>query len=275
MKIKQVRPAVADPLEKLEATVAPVLGLSLATSIGSFGYPNGSTALDDLQEYSADLEERAVLRQQQQELRRQNNIDAILALAREFLPRYVEEEPVDVDWLARFIQYCQDVSDRESQEIWGKILARETGKPGSFTLATLHHLSLLSSTDLYRFGKLCGYLWHIQGRSGLLADEQTENDLLRYGNIDPGESFFKNGLVSNYPDLRLRFSAGQYHSLEYDDRTVRLINQQSRKKPDIAIYPLSSFGEILYGLIDVDPDENYFEHCLSQWRSAGFQVSVS
>ncbi|MEM7086430.1 MAG: DUF2806 domain-containing protein [Bacteroidota bacterium] len=83
------------------------------------------------------------------EANRQNNIDAVVEIAGKELSEAedISEEPINKDWTRRFFNYAQDVSDEEVQFLWGKILAGELKKPGSFSLKTLNTLSNLTRNE--------------------------------------------------------------------------------------------------------------------------------
>src|SRR5690242_20014562 len=59
------------------------------------------------------LAERARFRVQEQELRRQRNLESISLQAALMLPESVSDEPVASDWVARFFGNAQDVSTPE------------------------------------------------------------------------------------------------------------------------------------------------------------------
>ena len=59
----------------------------------------------------------------------------------------VSDEPVDPDWFARWRNWAQDVSTESMQVMWGRVLAGEAQKPGTYSLHTLDLLSRLSPQD--------------------------------------------------------------------------------------------------------------------------------
>ena len=46
----------------------------------------------------------------------------------------VNDEPVDPDWAAIFFDYAKNISRKEAQAVWAKVLQGEIEKPGSFSL---------------------------------------------------------------------------------------------------------------------------------------------
>ena len=93
------------------------------------------------------------------EMRRQRNIDAIVGAAPKFLPKSVDEKPVDEDWMVQFIQQAQDIGEAEMQQLWAKILAGEVSQPGTFSRRTLERVRTLNRDEAEAFSKVCRTLW--------------------------------------------------------------------------------------------------------------------
>lgn len=51
--------------------------------------------------------------------------------------------PVDEDFLAKFNSYAECATTEQMQKLFGRVLAGEIRKPGTFSMATLHTLSLI------------------------------------------------------------------------------------------------------------------------------------
>lgn len=73
-------------------------------------------------------------------------------------PQEVNDENPSKTWLTKFQKYAGDIRDEEVMELWGKILAGEVCKPGSFSLKTLDILSTLDERDAKIFQKLAPYV---------------------------------------------------------------------------------------------------------------------
>lgn len=58
------------------------------------------------------------------------------------------QEDVDSDWLRRFGNHAQEVSQEEFQAIWAKMLAGEIRKPGSVSKAVLDTLAIVEADDI-------------------------------------------------------------------------------------------------------------------------------
>lgn len=54
---------------------------------------------------------------------------------------------IDADWFAKWRIGAQEVSREEMQRLWGKLLAGEVSKPGTYSLHSVDFLSRMSSAD--------------------------------------------------------------------------------------------------------------------------------
>lgn len=98
---------------------------------------------------SPDIAQRSSLRADFQERKRQNNVEIITTVAASELAgeESVPDESPDSDWISRFFRAAEDVSSEQMQDIWGRILAGEIKKPGSYSLKTLDFVKNLTASD--------------------------------------------------------------------------------------------------------------------------------
>lgn len=92
-----------------------------------------------------DIIERAMDNLLAKEIRFQNNKEAVARSAVEELSRTPSSSdiPPSDDWMNKFERYVEDASSEELRLMYGKILAGEVRRPGSFSPSTLHFISLL------------------------------------------------------------------------------------------------------------------------------------
>ena len=121
------------------------------------------------------LVERAHSRVQEQERRRQCNLEAIgFGAALLLPPGSVSDEPVDADWIARFFGSAQDVSAPELQRLWSGLLAGEVARPGAFSLRcveVLRNLSLVEARMFEGLRESCRLPWN-DSSSNVLPDDE-------------------------------------------------------------------------------------------------------
>ena len=105
-------------------------------------------------EANEQLQERAKVRLEHREVRRQENLEAIAAAAVAHLPEQASTASVDEDWKTRFFKTAEDVSNADMQDLWAKILAGEVASPGTYSVRTLETLKNLSQHEAEAFRKL-------------------------------------------------------------------------------------------------------------------------
>ena len=104
---------------------------------------------------TAQLEERIRQRQASEALRQQHNIDSVVQAAIDEGTSTDSEEEIDLDWLNSFFDLAKDVSVEQMQVIWGKVLAKEIGRPGSFTIRSLETLKRMTRREAVTFSSAC------------------------------------------------------------------------------------------------------------------------
>ena len=93
-----------------------------------------------------------------QEQKRQANIASVVReAAAELGDKEIPDHEPDPDWTARFFNEVQDVSSKELQKIWSKILAGEVETPGRTSLRTLSILKNMSRRHAETFSTLSRY----------------------------------------------------------------------------------------------------------------------
>lgn len=70
-------------------------------------------------------------------------------------PTIDAEAEIDDDWLNLYAKIAEDKSSEELQGLFGKILAGEIQRPGTFSLRTLQFLSTLAKTDAQAISNFC------------------------------------------------------------------------------------------------------------------------
>tara|TARA_R110002153_G_scaffold27084_6_gene84337 strand:- start:6826 stop:7725 length:900 start_codon:yes stop_codon:yes gene_type:complete len=83
--------------------------------------------------------------------RKLKNLENILGRALDFCLDDGKEEDLDPDWFFSFVKMAEEIFSPTMQELWGKIFAVETARPGSFSLKTLRVLKQLTQKDAQIF----------------------------------------------------------------------------------------------------------------------------
>ena len=225
-----------------------------------------------------DIEVRASERLRKRELRRQENIENITSEAMKALPETVSDEPIDEDWVYRFFDNCQDVGKEDMQYLWGKLLAGEVSKPGTYSMLTLSVVKNLSVEDANLFTKLCSFNWKINDKyfpilSSINKDESLKielsiDELMHLSsfdlvNFDPINRFmlyfegqeFESGIVAVYYD--------SYYTINHNKKESLL---------DTGGVRFTYVGQELAHIAGGKGSDKYRDSILEMWRKQGFIV---
>jgi uncharacterized repeat protein (TIGR03899 family) len=150
--------------------------------------------------------------------RKFKNLENILNRALDFSLDDGKEEDLDPDWFFSFVNMAEEIFSPAMQELWGKIFAVETARPGSFSLKTLSILKQLTQKDAQIFR-------HAVNLTSRRKGESTPKLLLGYYQKTSLWSFFSShkehqlnlsefGL--GYPDILSLMDLGLVHHSEIE-----------------------------------------------------------
>lgn len=206
--------------------------------------------------------ERAVKRLFGQELKKQENLDAIVQMSLNIISNNenVSNNKVESDWATRFVNYAEQVSGEEMRAAWAKVLSQEVSKPGSFSLRTLDILRNMSKEEAETFMKLSqfvlrnrneSFLPNIRGAQDFLERfDVTYDDLLKMEEV---------GLINAASDL--------VGTLESNDNIVALVHADvalvftfENVKPIVSIgmFVLTKAGRELLRIIETQRNDDYY-----------------
>lgn len=214
----------------------------------------------------APLEQRAAERVAYQEQRRQQSIESVTGTAALELmadPTIPEERP-DEDWTTRFFSYAQDISSEEMQQLWGRILAGEVRKPGTYSLRTLDLVRNLAKEEAEVFAKVAKLAYEV-GKGAWVVfhhDEKwlnTNRDISQFNDIN---LLVELGLldVLNQASYTV-FSEGRDSALlTLNGRCIVLERGTIAGELQMRVWGLTRIGIDLLPLIDRPFDMEYAEH---------------
>ena len=94
-----------------------------------------------------DLIERAANRFIEKAVHQQENIEAVIENAIPLLEDKAKPENIDKDWLNRFVDGAEKVSNDDARKLWSKILSGDANKPGSYSIRTINTLALVGPSE--------------------------------------------------------------------------------------------------------------------------------
>lgn len=149
--VRRMVRAKADEIRLISAAINENLNLPSS-------YTNGDISIDASQ--ADELMKRTGNRWLFQEMQKQQNIESVIGIAYTELEKEntVSEEPVDKDWILRFFNSVEDISNEDMQKLWGKVLAGEIKRPRSYSMRTLNVLRNISQEEASYFQRISPFV---------------------------------------------------------------------------------------------------------------------
>ena len=195
-----------------------------------------------------------------QEMKKQRNIQEIVEKTEVLLENEENpsEEPVNQDWLTRFFNSVEDVSEEKMQEIWSRILAQEVTNPNSFSLRTLDTVSKISKNEALLFEEICKYIINLRGTYAVPNDDNICN---KY-NISYKKILLLDecGLIDASGTMRVTLTVNKENPFQliYGNKIV-FGHAKTDKKVTIGIYKLTSIGIQMYKIILKQYNDDYLK----------------
>ncbi len=101
------------------------------------------------------IEDRAQQRVRNTQVIKQKNIENITKQTITYCASKDISQRVDYDWLSRYIELAEGISNTTMQDLWAKILAAELMRPGSYSYKAIKLLREMSIFDAKLLAKAC------------------------------------------------------------------------------------------------------------------------
>ncbi len=155
------------------------------------------------------------------------------------------EAVVDDDWMNHFTGYAEKASSEKVRNLWGKVLAGEIRRAGSFSLSCLRLLSELDQRMAETFQRVAEH--RVQGRY-ILKPEQSE---MKGRFLDDHYFLLESGFLS-----AIEQRGGVSHTITPNDHGVGFMKEQSlvlvveaRKPVSVPVILLTRAGRELASLL--------------------------
>lgn len=220
-------------------------------------------ALEERPEDFPTLQNRADARIQFRGQCEQQNVEAVCANAAEELLREttVPDGRPEPEWISRFFDISSGITSEELQFLWGRILAGEIKRPGSFSLRTLDALRNLSRKEAENFVKLGNYI--LRSNEKVFYIDPTAYIFTKDGGLTFLDILaLKHAGLIFESDLEFSFgpaSAGQMSHLTYGSLLLIFEREKDAQKLGSNIGLLTPVGIELLELLTVQPDMEYLE----------------
>jgi uncharacterized repeat protein (TIGR03899 family) len=226
------------------------------------------------------IEDRALDRAAFQEVKKQRNIEQISRNAAEELieKEVVSDEKVDEDWISRFFSIAENISSDEMQILWGKVLAGEVSKPGSYSLRTLDTLKNLTRAEAELFVKVAQFALFSNGMAFIVNPDNNCKFLTDHFNVGFTDLLVLKELGLLLPSENLVFNlepSGEQQSqvaFLYGNTCILIARDSGIPKQSLPIALYSTIGQELLPLVSVEPNIRYIEKVASLLKREGVTV---
>jgi hypothetical protein len=220
----------------------------------------------------SDLHRRALWRFLQEEARKQNNIEQIIAKAIPQLDESAQPDQMDDDWIANFFDQCRLTSDDQVQQIWSRILAGEANSPGSFSRRTVNFLGSLDKSDAEQFSALCSFCWVIGRVQPLVFDSQNPIYTERGVTFSALIHLESIGLVQldHVGGFTRRRLSKNTTAMYFDTPVELLFPNDSDNTLDIGTVLLTRVGQELAPICRAEPVPEFLAYVRNMWRARGY-----
>jgi uncharacterized repeat protein (TIGR03899 family) len=235
-------------------------------------------------EMKSTLLERARLRAEHQQALKQHNLECAIQFAASHIKQEVSDENVDQDWIDTWAEHAQHVSAEVMQEIWGRVLAGEVAKPGSYSIKALATLRSMSRQEAEALGVACSlagrhgqnggrFIVHFVNMNSFpyyLSFKHREIDLQEHGLLVTDMLMLQSaGLIYTETLSSKELKRGDYRYLHYYDSQLKLYCK--RGGPTFSMYRFTAVGDELADLVAAPKNAEYFD-ALKEALSIGFEI---
>jgi hypothetical protein len=220
-----------------------------------------------------EIERRGLARLLEQEGRHQSNFENVVRLALPEIQEGATPDEMDDDWLTRFFEESKVISDEEMQSLWGKILANEANKPGTFSKRTLRFVSDLNKNDAALFTALMGFGW--------ILEDELHPIVMGYTNVIYRDRGIKYDSLKHLDDIGvLKFSGSNDQfalhdfpkplAISYFGVQLQLhFEHETRNELSVGTVLLTRIGSELAPICGAQAIEGFLEYCLEHWQKQG------
>lgn len=222
---------------------------------------------------------RSDQRKQFDRIRQQRNLEDIIQGAIELEPEAVNDQPVEEDWTNEFLDCCKNVSDKDMQTLWSRILSGEVSNPGKYSKRTLNYLKTMDKSEAEAFTAYASFAFtDNNGWRFVFQDEGTTTRIAETFRVDYQGHFTATGLLT--PGAKAMY-ASKCEGRVYNYFGKTFVGTQAETKhayiePPIPFIVFTQIGQQLAEIAGSTPIEGYVETLFQHLNSScGFRAIES
>lgn len=221
------------------------------------------------------LELQSKTRLEQQEIRHQININNVVIGAAEQL-KDIEDVPAEKpedDWIARFFDDAQDISDKDLQQLWSRVLAGELEHPRTYSKRSLKILKDLSTQEAETFAKI-GALALSSGSETCLIYPPGDHNWLEKNigiSLIDIQKLFEIGIILPNENLVFTFEEKNIVKTIFFNKIFKLYfsNEKDRGFKSISCFKFTSTGRELLNLVTPIENNSYINKLFEELNKRG------
>lgn len=217
-----------------------------------------------------DIELRGLERVIKQEARKQENIENITLQAARQMDEDDAVSDLDQDWIVHFFNECEDISDKELQTVWARILSEQTKQKNTFSKRTINFLSSLDKQDAELITIFGQFVWQASIPSPIIfdiKDQEIRNTGMEFIDLLHLESI---GFITIGMGYTLHFGS-EKGRIQYFDKIVELdfssLGPHEEKKIDTGTIVLTTVGQELVKICGAKKNISYFNYCIERFKA--------
>lgn len=253
--------------------------------IGSadISYNNGSievisNKIDLIEDNPQLIQNEIIVSKYIQEAKKRGNINNVLNFTISELENEIEvsSEELDNDWITRFFNTIEDISNDRLQILWAKILAGEIKESNTYSLRTLDMLRNISVKEAEIFCRV-GELAFIEDTDCFIL---ANDKLLKTMKIEFNDLLLLEDLsLLHHRTLSLSFEKSDIEqgiNLTYSNQLIKIEGIGEVPTISFAIYKFTTLGGELLKLIEPQFNDIYFQEMLKNINiHDNIKVSIS
>jgi hypothetical protein len=282
------RPFLIKANAKAKAFEIQTIAQAIADSqklLGTMKYEEGNLLIesapnqDILPAPEDDVEKRIVMRVAYQQAKKQSNIEQVVQHAADELKseQEVTQEKPDSDWVSRFFDISEDISTDHMQILWGKILAGEIKKPGSYSLRTLELLKNINQQEAELFVRACKIAFATNDKVFIPNQDDGKYLIEKFGlTFTDFLSLREIGLlVTNDLQFQLNASTENSQAVFTSGKTCIIISRtKDAPQQGLNCIIFTEIGRQLFQLTEKSflADPEYVKRFAGVWRREGVEI---
>jgi hypothetical protein len=252
--------------------------------LGPVTYENGNILIEAVANTKqtmlpeATLDQRVISRMAYQEAKKQSNIEQITQYAAEELrnEQKINTERPNSDWTTRFFRIAEDITTDQMQLLWGKVLAGEVKRPGSYSLRALDLLKNITQQETEMFVKV-GQISFMSNNKYFVPDSDSGKYLQEHFGLSFTDFLLLREidlLVANNLEFSLQPTEQDTHAVFTCGNTCVIIKRpKGTPKQAITVIVFTEIGRQLLQLVERKPaDPNYIRKFASFFRGEGISI---